>query len=143
MRFVFVSFLFLVDNFDLSVSSATRKRADQPIRPSACARQCPWEQSVPRRAFTRNRTLVVLLRPTRCPFSDKNVARRDAKIFRNRSKSVPVQRRDSVRGCSRFAVRSAGVLELHFACVAHRATATTAQRKVCPRNTLKSTKEFS
>jgi hypothetical protein len=31
---------------------------------------------------------------------------------------------NSTRGCSRFAVRSAGVFELHFACVARRATAT-------------------
>jgi hypothetical protein len=46
MRFVFVSFLFLVDDFDLSVSSVTRNRADQPIRPSACARQCPRGQIV-------------------------------------------------------------------------------------------------
>src|SRR5512132_3663885 len=41
MTFVSVSFLFLGDDFDLSVSSATRNRADQPIRPSACAKQCP------------------------------------------------------------------------------------------------------
>src|SRR4029077_18404215 len=43
MRFVSVSFLFLVDDFDLSVSTATRKRADQPIRPSACAKTVPRE----------------------------------------------------------------------------------------------------
>jgi len=68
MRFVFVSFLlvrssflFLVDDFDLSVSSVTRNRAEQPIRPSACARQCPERHIVPLAGVYANGTLVVLL----------------------------------------------------------------------------------
>ena len=60
MKFVFVSFLFLVDDFDLSVSSVTRKRADQPIRPSACARQCPERHIEPLAGVYGNGTLVVL-----------------------------------------------------------------------------------
>jgi hypothetical protein len=48
--FIFCSF---VDDFDLSVSSATRNRADQPIRPSDCARQCPEKKLCGPRAFTR------------------------------------------------------------------------------------------
>src|SRR6476659_3673391 len=44
--------LFLVDDFELSVSSATRKRADQPMRPSVCARQYPEEKLWGSRAFT-------------------------------------------------------------------------------------------
>src|SRR5258707_4974786 len=61
MRFVSVSFLFLVDDFDLSVSSVTRNRADQPIRPSACARQCPERHIKPLAGIYGNGTLVVLL----------------------------------------------------------------------------------
>jgi hypothetical protein len=53
--------LFLVDDFDLSVSSVTRNRADQPIRPSACARQCPKRHIVPLAGVYANGTLVVLL----------------------------------------------------------------------------------
>src|SRR6187549_3845946 len=37
----FRSSLFLVDDFDLSILSVTSSRADQPIRPSAYALQCP------------------------------------------------------------------------------------------------------
>ncbi|PYX04185.1 MAG: hypothetical protein DMG85_18315 [Acidobacteria bacterium] len=55
------SFLFLVDDFDLAVSSVTRNRADQPIRPSACARQCPERHIVPLAGVYANGTLVVLL----------------------------------------------------------------------------------
>src|SRR6266403_6294971 len=61
MRFAFVSFLFLVDDFDLSVSSVTRNHADQPIRPSACARQCPETHIVRLAGVYANGTLVVLL----------------------------------------------------------------------------------
>ena len=67
MRFVFVSFLFLpnflflVDDFDLSVSSVTRNHADQPIRPSVCARKCPETHIVPLAGVYANGTLVVLL----------------------------------------------------------------------------------
>src|SRR6266478_7611520 len=53
MRFAFVSFLFLVDDFDLSVSSVTRNRA--------CARQCPETHIVPLAGVYANGTLVVLL----------------------------------------------------------------------------------
>src|SRR5438876_549510 len=51
----------VVGNFDLSVSSVTRNRADQPIRPSACARQCPERHIVPLWGVYANGTLVVLL----------------------------------------------------------------------------------
>ena len=52
MKFVFVSFLFLVDDFDLSVSSVTRNRADQPIRPSAARDSAPRGTLSHSRAFT-------------------------------------------------------------------------------------------
>src|SRR6266403_2399165 len=57
MRFAFVSFLFLVDDFDLSVSSVTRNRA--------CARQCPETHIVPLAGVYANGTLVVLLSDVR------------------------------------------------------------------------------
>src|SRR6476620_1112305 len=61
MKFVFVSFLFLVDDFDLSVSLVTRNRADQPIRPSACAKQYQERTHCAARGRLRYGTLVVLL----------------------------------------------------------------------------------
>src|SRR4029077_7488890 len=92
MRFVFVLFLFLFDYFDLSVSTATRKRADQPIRPSACARQCPERHIEPLPGVFANRTLVVLLCATNLPISRQECDAARCQNLANRSNCVSVQR---------------------------------------------------
>src|SRR6478672_1139082 len=81
MKFVFVSFLFLVDDFDLSVSLVTRNRADQPIRPSACAKQCQERTHCAARGRLRYGTLVVLLSGG-APRANAPQRNRDPNIFR-------------------------------------------------------------
>ena len=92
MRFVFVSFLFLVDDFDLSVSSVTRNRADQPIRPSACAKQCQERTHCAARERLRYGTLVVLLSGEQLSVAEETVRCR-------LSVSSAIQMRGSISNC--------------------------------------------
>jgi len=58
--FIFIGSIQFCFGFDL-LSSVTRNRADQPIRPSACARQYPERHIVQLAGVYANGTLVVPL----------------------------------------------------------------------------------
>ena len=144
MRFVFVSFLFLVDDFDLSVSSATRNRADQPIRPSVCARQCPGRGNCAARGRLRvldfGRTTFGAVRrgPTRRSAIAIPIAACEPK-----QSALGAIAPDAVKPTSESALTSAiqsGNVLADFETRIWRDLALRNRLKVCPRNTLKTRK---